>query len=129
MSAAEYAERSEATRTPLADVSPWEVATWEPLLGFTKQGASAGCGATASTASPVQLAAPAQLAAAAAGGGAPGHHAHDAPHGVVAQQYPPDDLVGVDYYRPTTHGHEETASRRVEALRRILRSGDGGTRG
>ncbi|AXK45158.1 replication-associated recombination protein A [Brachybacterium saurashtrense] len=67
-----------------------------------------------------------------AGASALGHgtdylYAHDAPHGVVAQQYPPDDLVGVDYYRPTTHGHEETASRRVEALRRILRSGDGGT--
>ena len=27
--------------------------------------------------------------------------AHDDPDGVVPQQYPPDELVGVDYYRPT----------------------------
>ena len=26
---------------------------------------------------------------------------HDDPDGVVPQQYPPDELVGVDYYRPT----------------------------
>ena len=25
---------------------------------------------------------------------------HDAPEGVVAQQYPPDELVGRDYYQP-----------------------------
>src|SRR6201989_3539414 len=31
-------------------------------------------------------------------------HAH--PDGVVAQQYPPDELVGVDYYRPTGRGGE-----------------------
>ncbi|WP_114856606.1 replication-associated recombination protein A [Brachybacterium sp. YJGR34] len=49
-------------------------------------------------------------------------YAHDAPHGVVAQQYPPDDLVGVDYYHPKEHGNEERTSRRVQALRRILRS-------
>ncbi|MGP5376283.1 replication-associated recombination protein A [Brachybacterium alimentarium] len=52
-------------------------------------------------------------------------YAHDAPHGVVAQQYPPDDLVGVDYYHPKGHGNEAQTSRRVDALRRILRSGDG----
>ncbi|MDQ2626530.1 MAG: replication-associated recombination protein A, partial [Actinomycetota bacterium] len=28
-------------------------------------------------------------------------YAHDHPDGVVPQQYPPDDLVGVDYYQPT----------------------------
>ena len=49
-------------------------------------------------------------------------YAHDAPHAVVAQQYAPDELVGVDYYRPTGHGNEAQISRRLEALRRILRS-------
>lgn len=48
-------------------------------------------------------------------------YAHDAPHGVAAQQYPPDDLVGVDYYRPGSHGAEAEVARRVEALRRIVR--------
>ena len=33
-------------------------------------------------------------------------YAHDDPDGVVPQQYPPDELVGVDYYQPTTHGAE-----------------------
>ncbi|MGO1407352.1 MAG: replication-associated recombination protein A [Brachybacterium sp.] len=57
-------------------------------------------------------------------------YAHDGPHGVVAQQYAPDDLVGVDYYQPTTHGHEERTARRVEALRDILRTRPpGGTHG
>jgi len=31
---------------------------------------------------------------------------HDDPDGVVPQQYPPDDVVGVDYYKPTGHGME-----------------------
>src|SRR5690606_33065659 len=31
---------------------------------------------------------------------------HDDPRGVVAQQYAPDDLVGVDYYHPSDHGAE-----------------------
>ena len=44
---------------------------------------------------------------AAALGNAQGYtYPHDDPDGVVAQQYPPDELVGVDYYRPTTHGAE-----------------------
>ena len=33
-------------------------------------------------------------------------YAHDDPDGVVPQQYPPDELVGVDYYQPTSHGAE-----------------------
>lgn len=48
-------------------------------------------------------------------------YAHDDPDGVVAQQYPPDDLVGVDYYRPTTHGVEREISTRLEKLRAIIR--------
>ena len=50
-------------------------------------------------------------------------YAHDAPHGVAPQQYPPDELIGVDYYRPGTHGAEAEVARRVEALRRIVRGG------
>ncbi|AFM17144.1 AAA ATPase [Mycolicibacterium chubuense NBB4] len=48
-------------------------------------------------------------------------YSHDDPDGVVAQQYPPDDLVGVDYYRPTTHGAEREISTRVDKLRAIIR--------
>ena len=46
---------------------------------------------------------------------------HDHELGVVAQQYAPDDLQGVDYYKPTQHGFERTISQRVESLRSILR--------
>ncbi|ORA55689.1 AAA family ATPase [Mycolicibacterium chubuense] len=48
-------------------------------------------------------------------------YAHDDPDGVVAQQYPPDEIVGVDYYRPTTHGAEREISTRVDKLRAIIR--------
>ncbi len=48
-------------------------------------------------------------------------YAHDDPDGVVPQQYPPDDLVGVDYYRPTGRGVEREISTRVEKLRAIIR--------
>lgn len=46
---------------------------------------------------------------------------HDHELGVVAQQYAPDDLQGVDYYKPTQHGFERTISQRLESLRSILR--------
>ena len=46
---------------------------------------------------------------------------HDDPDGVVAQQYPPDDLVGVDYYRPTSHGGEREITGRLDKLRAIIR--------
>ncbi len=46
---------------------------------------------------------------------------HDDPDGVVAQQYPPDDLVGTDYYRPTTHGAEREIASRLGKLRAIIR--------
>ncbi len=46
---------------------------------------------------------------------------HDDPDGVVAQQYPPDDLVGVDYYRPTSHGAEREITGRLDKLRAIIR--------
>jgi putative ATPase len=48
-------------------------------------------------------------------------YAHDHPDGVVPQQYPPDDLVGVDYYRPTGHGNERAISGRLQQLRAPLR--------
>ena len=38
---------------------------------------------------------------------------HDAPDGVLAQQYPPDELVGRDYYRPTAHGAERSRHERL----------------
>ncbi|MGH3902828.1 MAG: replication-associated recombination protein A [Pseudonocardiaceae bacterium] len=49
---------------------------------------------------------------------------HDVPDGVLAQQYPPDDLVGRDYYEPTAHGAERELADRVPKLRRIIRNQD-----
>lgn len=46
---------------------------------------------------------------------------HDDPDGVVPQQYPPDEVVGTDYYRPTTHGAEREIAARLEKLRAIVR--------
>jgi len=46
---------------------------------------------------------------------------HDDPDGVVAQQYPPDEVVGADYFRPTTHGAEREIAGRLEKLRAIIR--------
>lgn len=48
-------------------------------------------------------------------------YAHDQPHHVAAQQYPPDDLVGVDYYKPTGNGAERAVAERLEKLRSIIR--------
>jgi len=48
-------------------------------------------------------------------------YAHDAPHGVATQQYPPDDLVGKDYYKPTANGAEREIAPRLERLRKIVR--------
>ncbi len=59
---------------------------------------------------------------AAALGNAQGYaYPHDDPDGIVAQQYPPDELVGSDYYRPTTHGAERDIAGRLDRLRAILR--------
>jgi putative ATPase len=46
---------------------------------------------------------------------------HDAEGAVVGQQYPPDGLVGRDYYRPTAHGAERVLAERVPKLRRVVR--------
>jgi putative ATPase len=48
-------------------------------------------------------------------------HAH--PDGVVPQQYPPDALVGKDYYRPTGRGAEARLGERLAKLRAIVRRG------
>ena len=59
---------------------------------------------------------------AAALGNAQGYsYPHDHPDGIVPQQYSPDDLLGVDYYRPTTHGAERDIAGRLDKLRAILR--------
>lgn len=46
---------------------------------------------------------------------------HDDPDGVPAQQYPPDALIGKDYYRPGTHGAERVLAERLPRLRRAVR--------
>ncbi len=46
---------------------------------------------------------------------------HDLPGAVVAQQYPPDELVGRNYYSPTRYGAERTLAERVPKLRRTIR--------
>ncbi|HZG93043.1 MAG TPA: replication-associated recombination protein A, partial [Pseudonocardia sp.] len=46
---------------------------------------------------------------------------HNVPDGVLPQQYPPDDLVGVDYYRPTGRGAERALGERLPRLRRVVR--------
>src|SRR3954468_21165078 len=46
---------------------------------------------------------------------------HDHPDGVVPQQYPPDALVGKDYYRPTNRGAEARLVERLAKLRAIIR--------
>lgn len=48
-------------------------------------------------------------------------YSHDDPDGVVPQQYPPDELVGVDYYQPTNHGAEREIAGRLDKLRAIIR--------
>ncbi len=51
-------------------------------------------------------------------------YAHDAPEGIVAQQYPPDELVGRDYYEPTSRGAERAVAERLPKLRRAVRGED-----
>nr|WP_246108327.1 replication-associated recombination protein A [Saccharothrix saharensis] len=46
---------------------------------------------------------------------------HDVPEGVLTQQYPPDDLVGRDYYQPTGRGGERVIAERLPKLRRVVR--------
>jgi putative ATPase len=48
-------------------------------------------------------------------------YSHDAPHGVAAQQYAPDDLAAREYYAPTDRGFEAGVRARLERLRSLLR--------
>lgn len=50
-------------------------------------------------------------------------YAHDADIGVVQQQYLPDELLGTEYYQPTSHGNERDVAARLEKLRAIIRGG------
>ena len=45
---------------------------------------------------------------------------HDLAAGVAGQQYLPDDLVGTEYYHPTTHGYEARVKTALEAIRKML---------
>ena len=58
------------------------------------------------------------------GHGAGYQYPHDDARGVVRQQYPPDELVGTDYYRPTGHGVERHVAERLPKLRRVVRGVD-----
>ncbi|SFT96489.1 putative ATPase [Actinopolyspora lacussalsi subsp. righensis] len=46
---------------------------------------------------------------------------HDRPEGVLEQQYPPDSLVGRNYYEPNGRGEERTLAERLPKLRNIVR--------
>jgi putative ATPase len=46
---------------------------------------------------------------------------HDDRAGVVAQQYPPDELVGRDYYEPSGRGDERALAERLARLRDVVR--------
>jgi putative ATPase len=47
-------------------------------------------------------------------------YAHDAAHGVAAQQYLPDELAGARYYQPTDHGNEAAMVERLRVLEELL---------
>lgn len=51
-------------------------------------------------------------------------YAHDQPHHVAAQQYAPDDLLGVNYYSPSQNGNERAVAERLARLRQIIRGTD-----
>jgi putative ATPase len=46
---------------------------------------------------------------------------HDLPDGVAEQQYPPDELVGRDYYEPSARGAERPLLERLAKLRARIR--------
>jgi putative ATPase len=46
---------------------------------------------------------------------------HDLPEGIVTQQYPPDELVGHDYYQPGPRGAERGLAERLAKLRSLIR--------
>jgi putative ATPase len=46
---------------------------------------------------------------------------HDVAEGIVTQQYPPDELVGRDYYAPSGRGAERQLAERLPKLRAAVR--------
>ncbi len=46
---------------------------------------------------------------------------HSLPDGIATQQYPPDELVGRNYYEPTGRGGERAIAERLPKLRRVVR--------
>ena len=52
-------------------------------------------------------------------------YAHDAPFGVVEQQYAPDVVADAEYYQPTALGAEAAVKERWERLRQIVRGRSG----
>lgn len=55
------------------------------------------------------------------GAGARYRYPHDVVEGVLAQQYPPDELVGRDYYVPAGRGAERLLAERLARLRAAVR--------
>ena len=47
-------------------------------------------------------------------------YSHDQPHAVAAQQYLPDELMSVEYYRPTDHGAEAALADRLRRINELL---------
>lgn len=47
-------------------------------------------------------------------------YAHDFPHNVARQQYLPDELRDVEYYKPSANGNEAQISERLNTLRGLL---------
>ncbi|WP_435299979.1 replication-associated recombination protein A [Timonella sp. A28] len=48
-------------------------------------------------------------------------YAHDFPHAIAPQQYLPDALLGVEYYRPSDRGFERNVTQRLDGIDAILR--------
>ncbi|MGV2387223.1 MAG UNVERIFIED_CONTAM: replication-associated recombination protein A, partial [Thermobifida fusca] len=48
---------------------------------------------------------------------------HDHPGGVVAQRHLPEEVDGVEYYRPTTHGAERRFGEVLRRIKGVLRGG------
>jgi putative ATPase len=70
---------------------------------------------------PVHLRGSGYAGAARLGHGEGYAYAHDAPDGVAAQQYLPDDLAGTtNYYRPTDRGFEERLAARLAWIKERL---------
>ncbi len=51
-------------------------------------------------------------------------YAHDHPHGIAAQQYLPDELVGSTYFEPTDHGAEAALGSRLRRVNELLNRPD-----